>query len=72
MFSIMNGGDMFEATKVGRSLAKEDFKDQQEDMRTQLLAVQRELRQTDIPLIVIISGVEAVSRNNLQRVGRSF
>ena len=56
---------MFEATKVGRSLDKADFKDQQEDLRTQLLAVQRELRLTDIPVVVIISGVEAAGKGEV-------
>ncbi len=56
---------MFEATKVGRSLDKADFKDQQEDLRTQLLAVQRELRQTDIPVVVIICGVEAAGKGEV-------
>lgn len=56
---------MFEATKVGRSVSKEDFKEQQEELRTQLLAVQRELRHTDVPVIVIISGVEAAGKGEV-------
>ena len=39
---------MFEATKVGRSVSKEDYKEQQEELRTQLLAVQRELQGSPI------------------------
>lgn len=56
---------MFEATKVGRTVSKEDFKEQQEELRTQLLAVQRELRLTDVPVIVIISGVEAAGKGEV-------
>jgi polyphosphate:AMP phosphotransferase len=56
---------MFEATKVGRSVSKEDFKEQQQDLRTQLLAVQRELRHTDVPVVVIISGVEAAGKGEV-------
>lgn len=56
---------MFEATKVGRSVSKEDFKEQQEELRTRLLAVQRELHQTDVPVVVIISGVEAAGKGEV-------
>ena len=56
---------MFEATKVGRSVSKEDFKEQQEELRTQLLAVQRELRQTDMPVVVIVSGVEGAGKGEV-------
>jgi polyphosphate:AMP phosphotransferase len=56
---------MFEATKVGRSVCKDDFKEQQEELRTMLLEVQRELRQTDIPVIVIVSGVEAAGKGEV-------
>ena len=50
---------MFESTKVGRSVSKDDFKEQQEALRTELLEVQRELKQSNIAVIVLISGVEA-------------
>lgn len=56
---------MFEATKVGRTVDKESFKTQQEALRTQLLEVQRELLQTDIPVIVLISGVEGAGKGEV-------
>ena len=56
---------MFEATKIGRSVSKEDFKEQQEELRTQLLAVQRELMQTDMPVIVIVTGVEGAGKGEV-------
>ena len=56
---------MFEATKVGRSVSKEDFKEQQEALRTQLLSVQRELRHSKVPVIVIVSGVEAAGKGEV-------
>ena len=56
---------MFEATKVGRTVDKESFKSQQQTLRTQLLEVQRELLQTDIPVIVIISGVEGAGKGEV-------
>ena len=56
---------MFEATKVGRTVDKETFKTQQEELRTQLLQIQRELHQTDIPVVVIISGVEGAGKGEV-------
>jgi polyphosphate:AMP phosphotransferase len=56
---------MFEAAKVGRTLDKETFKVQQEELRTQLLLVQRELRQTDIPVVVLIAGVEGAGKGEV-------
>jgi len=56
---------MFEATKAGRTVDKASFKIQQETLRTQLLEVQRELLQTDIPVIVLISGVEGAGKGEV-------
>jgi len=56
---------MFEATKIGRKVDKDSFKVQQEELRTQLLLVQRELKQTDMPLVVIISGVEGAGKGEV-------
>ena len=53
---------MFEAIKLGRKVDKESFTAQQEELRTELLLVQRELRQTDIPVIILIAGVEGAGR----------
>jgi polyphosphate:AMP phosphotransferase len=53
---------MFEATKVGRSVDKETFAAEQEGLRTALLAVQRELKQTDIPVVILIAGVEGAGK----------
>ena len=56
---------MFEATKVGRTVSKEDFKAQQEELRTLLLEAQRELRETNIPVIVLVSGVEGAGKGEV-------
>ena len=56
---------MFEATKVGRTIDKETYKVQQEELRTQLLLVQRELKQTDIPVVIIVSGVEGAGKGEV-------
>jgi AMP-polyphosphate phosphotransferase len=56
---------MFEATKVGRSVGKDEFKDQRDELRTQLLEAQRRLRESNIPVIVIVSGVEAAGKGEV-------
>ncbi|TNF51918.1 MAG: polyphosphate:AMP phosphotransferase, partial [Gammaproteobacteria bacterium] len=56
---------MFEAIKLGRRVDKETFSTQQEELRTQLLLVQRELRQTDIPVIILIAGVEGAGKGEV-------
>ena len=56
---------MFEATKVGRSVSKDDFKEQQELLRTELLSAQRELNDSNIPVIVLVSGVEAAGKGEV-------
>jgi polyphosphate kinase 2 (PPK2 family) len=56
---------MFEATKVGRTVSKQEFKEQRDEMRTQLLEVQRQLRETNIPVVVIVSGVEAAGKGEV-------
>lgn len=56
---------MFETTKVGRKVDKASFREQQDTLRTQLLEVQRELLQTDIPVVVLISGVEGAGKGEV-------
>jgi polyphosphate:AMP phosphotransferase len=56
---------MFEAAKVGRKVNKADFKTQVPELRTELLAVQRALRSSDTPVIVIVSGVEAAGKGEV-------
>jgi polyphosphate kinase 2 (PPK2 family) len=56
---------MFESTKVGRSVSKGDFKEQQELLRTELLSAQRDLKDSNVPVIVLISGVEAAGKGEV-------
>jgi len=56
---------MFEATKVGRSVSKEDFTEQQKELRTQLLDIQRQLGESRTAVVVIISGVEAAGKGEV-------
>jgi polyphosphate:AMP phosphotransferase len=56
---------MFEATKVGRTVSKAEFKAQRDELRTELLEAQRKLRETNIPVVVIVSGVEAAGKGEV-------
>jgi len=56
---------MFEAAKVGRSVSKKDFKAQRDELRTQILEAQRQLADSDIPVVVIVAGVEAAGKGEV-------
>jgi polyphosphate:AMP phosphotransferase len=56
---------MFEAAKVGRTVSKSDFKAQRNELRTQLLEAQRELKDSNIPVVVIVAGVEAAGKGEV-------
>ena len=53
---------MFEAAELGRRVSKKEFATQEPQLHTRLLEVQRELRTTDIPVIIIVSGVEGAGK----------
>ena len=53
---------MFEAAELGRKVSKKDFDIQEPQLHTQLLEIQRELRHSNIPVIVIVSGVEGAGK----------
>ncbi len=56
---------MFEGVELGRSIGKADYQAQLPDLRTRLLANQRELRQLNIPLIILIAGVEGAGKGEV-------
>jgi polyphosphate:AMP phosphotransferase len=56
---------MFEATKVGRSVSKEAFKAQRDELRTQLLEAQRELQESGTAVVVVVAGVEAAGKGEV-------
>jgi polyphosphate:AMP phosphotransferase len=56
---------MFEATKVGRKVRKQDFKAQVPELRTELLDVQRRLANSGVSVIVIVSGIEAAGKGQV-------
>ncbi|MCB1735929.1 MAG: polyphosphate:AMP phosphotransferase [Gammaproteobacteria bacterium] len=56
---------MFEATKVGRKVGKQDFKEQVTKLRTELLDTQRRLADSGVPVIVLVSGIEAAGKGEV-------
>ncbi len=56
---------MFEASKVGRTLSKESFNQQEETLRAELLQIQQELMKSSIPVVVIVAGVEGAGKGGV-------
>ncbi len=53
---------MFEAAELGRSISKKEFKAREPQLHTELLEIQRALRDSGTPVIVIVSGVEGAGK----------
>lgn len=53
---------MFEAVELGNSLNKKSFNEQLPELRTRLLDIQAALRETRMPVVVIVSGVEGAGK----------
>ena len=53
---------MFEAAELGQKISKKEFAEAEPVLHTKLLEVQRQLRKTNIPVIVIVSGVEGAGK----------
>ncbi|MBF0255768.1 MAG: polyphosphate:AMP phosphotransferase [Gammaproteobacteria bacterium] len=57
---------MFEAAKLQRKVSKEDFKQQETDLRTDLLEMQRALRENGkTKIIILIAGVEGAGKGEV-------
>jgi AMP-polyphosphate phosphotransferase len=56
---------MFEAAELGRKVSKTEFDKIEPELHTSLLSIQRELMQTNIPVIVIVSGVEGAGKGEV-------
>lgn len=56
---------MFDAAELGHTLKKSDYDKQTAELRTRLLAVQRELRQAGFPVIILISGVDGGGKGEI-------
>ncbi len=56
---------MFEATKLGRKVSKAVFREQVPELRTALLGAQRQIREAQIPVVVIICGVDGAGKGEV-------
>lgn len=56
---------MFEAAELRRTLRKADYEAALPDIRSRLLAAQRELRKTKRSIIVVVSGVEGAGKSEV-------
>jgi polyphosphate:AMP phosphotransferase len=56
---------MFATAKIGRSLKKESYKAEVEKLRTELLEAQIALREHNIPLYLIIAGIEGAGKGEV-------
>ncbi len=56
---------MFEIAELGHRVKKSDFNKQVPELRTQLLTVQQQLRESDFPVIVLISGVDGGGKGDV-------
>jgi polyphosphate kinase 2 (PPK2 family) len=56
---------VFEAAELGRKISKQEFKAEEPVLHTRLLKAQRALRETDMPVIIIVSGVEGAGKGEV-------
>lgn len=56
---------MFEAAELGRKVSKQEFEEAEGELRTQLLAAQRELRESKRSVVVVVSGVEGSRKSEV-------
>lgn len=56
---------MFEAAELGRKISKAEFDKIEPELHTSLLTIQRELMQTNITVVVIVSGVEGAGKGEV-------
>jgi polyphosphate:AMP phosphotransferase len=56
---------MFEAAELGQTISKKEFAEAEPELHTELLEVQRQLRKSNIPVIVIVSGVEGAGKGEV-------
>ena len=56
---------MFESAEMKQSVSKTEFEREMPDLRSRLLAAQRELRKTKHPVIIVIAGVEGAGKSEV-------
>jgi len=56
---------MFEAVELGQSLDKTEFKEQERAIRGDLLGLQRKLLAANIPMLIIVAGVDGAGKGDV-------
>ena len=56
---------MFEAVELGQKLEKEEYKQQEKVFRTRLGELQRELMSAQVPVLIIVAGVEGAGKGDV-------
>ncbi len=56
---------MFEAVELGRKVTKTEFEGEERGLRTELLALQRRLRETPVAVLVLVAGVVGAGRSQV-------
>lgn len=56
---------MFEGAELGRKVDKADFKAEEPELRTRLLAAQRRAWRSGLPVVVLISGVDGAGKGEV-------
>lgn len=56
---------MFETAELGRALDRAEFDAQEPQLHAQLLALQRSLRDLQVPVLIVVSGVEGVGKGGV-------
>ena len=56
---------MFEAIELNQKISKKEFQDIEPDLRTNLLKTQYQILESDISVLIIISGVEGAGKSEV-------
>jgi AMP-polyphosphate phosphotransferase len=56
---------MFEAAELGRSISKQDYKEQEPYLREQLLLTQLALQQANVPVFILLEGVSSKDKGEV-------
>ncbi|MEZ5526534.1 MAG: polyphosphate:AMP phosphotransferase [Gammaproteobacteria bacterium] len=56
---------MFEAAELGRAVSRAEFARQEPELQTSLLALQQRLRALNVPVIILVSGVEGAGKGGM-------
>lgn len=56
---------MFEAAEVGRKVSGKEYKAREPALHTELLEVQRQIQAANVPVVIIVSGVEGAGKGTV-------